>query len=294
MIAKKISRALFFPHIQVIIFSEEVLRTPYMLQNILDVYTRDEAMRRNIRLFVAKGRAAPILAQNAGPEYLPAKYVWMLSEHTQKNAQMIEKKRIGDIHIKIIAKKSFILPVVFRTKQGVELSGSALFKGTDNRLVAMLNAQDTASLQYMTSSKVRGIVTVPMNKQRITYEFHRVHQRMELAVANPKRPKVDIYVKLDGKIAEMHSSLAHQHSMKQLQQVLANEMNKQLQMTTKRLQTQYKLDVIGIGDKYQRQNFKKWKEIENDWENGKQYFSTCHIRIHVQPQITQSGSTLQK
>nr|WP_307897092.1 Ger(x)C family spore germination protein [Bacillus sp. FDAARGOS_1420] len=159
MIAKKISRPLFFPHIQIIIFSEEVLRTPYMLQNILDVYTRDEAMRRNIRLFVAKGPAAPILAQNAGPEYLPAKYVWMLSEHTQKNAQMIEKKRIGDIHSKIIAKKSFILPVVFRTKQGVELSGSALFKGTDNRLVAMLNAQDTAALQYMTNSKVRGIVT---------------------------------------------------------------------------------------------------------------------------------------
>ncbi|HHT7228586.1 TPA: Ger(x)C family spore germination protein [Bacillus cereus] len=294
MIAKKISRPLFFPHIQVIIFSEEVLRTPYMLQNILDVYTRDEAMRRNIRLFVAKGRAAPILAQNAGPEYLPAKYVWMLSEHTQKNAQMIEKKRIGDIHSKIITKKSFILPVVFRTKQGIELSGSALFKGTDNRLVAMLNAQDTAALQYMTSSKVRGIVTVPINKQRITYEFHRVHQRMELDMTNPKCPKVDIYVKLDGKIAEMHSSLAHQYPMKQLQQVLANEMKKQLQTTTKRLQTQYKLDVFGIGDKYQRQNFKKWKEIKNDWENGKQYFSTCHIRIHVQPHITQSGSTLPK
>nr|WP_307897091.1 Ger(x)C family spore germination C-terminal domain-containing protein [Bacillus sp. FDAARGOS_1420] len=126
-----------------------------------------------------------------------------------------------------------------------------------------------------------------MNKQRITYEFHRVHQRMELDVTNPKYPKVDIYVKLDGKIAEMHSSLAHQYSMKQLQQVLANEMEKQLQ-------TQYKLDVIGIEDKYQRQDFKTWEKIENDWENGKQYFSTCQIRIHVQPQITQSGSTLPK
>lgn len=53
---------------------------------------------------------------------------------------MIEKKRLSEIHSNIMAKKSFFLPVVFRTKQGVELSGSALFKGTDNRLVAMLNA----------------------------------------------------------------------------------------------------------------------------------------------------------
>lgn len=70
------------------------------------------------------------------------------------------------------------------------------------------------------------------------------------------------------------------------------EMKKQLQMTTKCLQTQYKLDVLGIGDKYQRQHFKKWKEVESDWEKGEQYFSTCQIRIHVKPQITQSGSTL--
>ncbi|MGR5882767.1 Ger(x)C family spore germination protein [Bacillus thuringiensis] len=73
-----------FPHIQVIIFSEELLRTPYMLQHILDVYTRDEAMRKNIRLFVAKGRATHILAQNAGPEYLHKTYVLVLSKHTQK------------------------------------------------------------------------------------------------------------------------------------------------------------------------------------------------------------------
>ncbi|HDR3896850.1 TPA: hypothetical protein QCO91_005617 [Bacillus cereus] len=136
---------------------------------------------------------------------------------------MVEKKRIGDIDSKIIAKKNFFLTVVFRTKQGVKLSESALFKNTNNRLVAMLNAQNIAALQYMTSSKVRGSFTVPMNKQRITYELHRVYQRMELDMTNPKHPKVDIYVKLDGKIAEMYSSLVHQHSMKQLQQVLANE-----------------------------------------------------------------------
>ncbi|MGR6001741.1 Ger(x)C family spore germination protein [Bacillus cereus] len=293
-IAKKISRPLFFPHIQVIVFSDKLLQTPYMLQHTLDVYTRDDAMRRNIRLFVSKGNAEHILEQNAGPEYLPAKYVEMLSEHTQKNAQMVEKKRIGDIHSKILAKKSFVLPVLFQTKQGIVLSGAALFKGTDNRLVAMLNAKDTAALQYMTSPKVRGIVTVPMNKQHITYEFHRVHQRMELDMTSSKYPKVDIYVKLDGKIAEMPFSSAYKYSMKQLQQVLANEMKKQLQTTIKRLQTQYKLDVIGIGDEYQRKDFKKWKEIENNWENGKQYFSTCQIRIHVQSQITQSGSILQK
>lgn len=53
-IAKKISRELFFPHIQVIIFSEKSLSNPNVLQNALDVYIRDHEMRRNIRLFVSE------------------------------------------------------------------------------------------------------------------------------------------------------------------------------------------------------------------------------------------------
>ncbi|MBG0968045.1 Ger(x)C family spore germination protein [Bacillus sp. SRB3LM] len=294
MIAKKISRPLFFPHIQVIIFSDKLLQTPYMLQHILDVYTRDDAMRRNIRLFVSKGNAEHILKQNAGPEYLPAKYVEMLSEHTQKNAQMVEKKRIGDIHSKILAKKSFILPVLLQTKQGIALSGAALFSGKDNRFVTILPAKDTASLNYMTGSQIRGIFTVLKQKQLITFEFQRVHHRMKIDVTNQTHPKVDIYVMVDGKLAEIHSSLQHQFSLQQLNNLLSKEMEKQLQSTIQRIQKQYKLDVLEIGDAYQRKDYKKWKTIEKNWENGKHYFTTCQIRIHVKPNMTQSGSTLPK
>ncbi|MBG9611656.1 Ger(x)C family spore germination protein [Bacillus cereus] len=294
MIAKKISRPLFFPHIQVIVFSDKLLQTPNMLQHILDVYTRDDVMRRNVRLFVSKGNAEHILEQNAGPEYLPAKYVEMLSEHTQKNAQMVEKKRIGDIHSKILAKKSFVLPVLFQTKQGIELSGAALFRGKDNGFVTILPAKDTVSLNYMTGSQVRGIFIISKQKQPLTYEFQRVHHRMKLDIRKPKYPKVYICVTVDGKFSEIHPSLYRHFSVEQLNNLLAKEMTEQLQSTIQRIQQQYKLDVLGVGDVYQRQDYKKWKKIEKNWEHGKQYFTTCQIRIHVKPNITQSGSTLPK
>ncbi|CUB53023.1 Spore germination protein B3 precursor [Bacillus subtilis] len=194
-----------------------------MLQNILDVYTCDEAMRRNIRLFVAKGHAEHLLIQNTGPEYLPAKYIWLLSEHTQKNVQMVEKTRLGAIHSKLSTQKSFLLPVLYQTKQGVKLSGAALFSGKDNCLITILSAKDTAALNYITDSKVRGIFTTSIQKQVITYEFNRVHQRLELDIPNPKYPKVDIYVTADGKIAEIHPSLAHHFSLEQLNQILAKK-----------------------------------------------------------------------
>ena len=76
-----------------IIFSEELLSHPYILQNTLDVYIRDE-MRRNIRLFVSNKNAEAILKQSAKPENLPAQYIDMLAEHPPKNAQMIEAQEL--------------------------------------------------------------------------------------------------------------------------------------------------------------------------------------------------------
>ena len=83
-LSQKISRSLIFPHIQVIIFSKDLLGNPYVLQNTLDVYIRDHEMRRNIRLFVSDKDAEAILKQSAKPENLPAQYIDMLAEHPPK------------------------------------------------------------------------------------------------------------------------------------------------------------------------------------------------------------------
>ena len=124
-------------------FSEELLANPYVLQNTLDVYIRDHEMRRNIRLFVSKKNAESILKQSAKPENLPAQYIDMLAEHPPKNAQMIEAARIGEVQEKMIASRSFVLPILELTKQGVQMNGAALFRGKDNKCVGSLNGEET-------------------------------------------------------------------------------------------------------------------------------------------------------
>lgn len=154
IIAKKISRSLFFPHIQVIIFSKDLLANPYVLQNTLDVYIRDHEMRRNIRLFVSKKNAEAILKQSAKPENLPAQYIDMLAEHPPKNAQMIEAARIGEVQEKMISNQSFVLPILELTKQGVQMNGAALFRGKDNKCVGILNGEETLGMNYIIGKKL--------------------------------------------------------------------------------------------------------------------------------------------
>lgn len=122
-------------------------------------------MRRNIRLFVSKENAEAILKQSAKPENLPAQYIDMLAEHPPKNAQMIEASRIGDVQEKMTSKRSFVLPILILTKQGVQMDGAGLFRGKDNKCVGRLNGEQTLGLNYIIGKKIGGFFTI--RKKRI-------------------------------------------------------------------------------------------------------------------------------
>ncbi|CUB51581.1 Spore germination protein B3 precursor [Bacillus subtilis] len=295
IIAKKISRTLFFPHIQVIIFSEELLSKPYVLQNTLDLYIRDHEMRRNIRLFVSKENAEAILKQSAKPENLPAQYIDMLAEHPPKNAQMIEASRIGDVQEKMISKRSFVLPILILTKQGVQMDGAGLFRGKDNKCVGRLNGEQTLGLNYIIGKKIGGFFTIRKKNQLITYEIHKLRRKIQVSTENATKPKFDVHLSLEGTLAELHFS-NHKKVLdeKRLEKDISDEMEKRIKKSITLVQKKYKVDVLELGEVYKRHNYKEWKKISKNWDQGKNYFSDAEINVHVDPTIEHSGSALPK
>ncbi|BCD15866.1 Ger(x)C family spore germination protein [Bacillus cereus] len=295
IIAKKISRTLFFPHIQVIIFSEELLSKPYVLQNTLDLYIRDHEMRRNIRLFVSKENAEAILKQSAKPENLPAQYIDMLAEHPPKNAQMIEASRIGDVQEKMISKRSFVLPILIVTKQGVQMDGAGLFRGKDNKCVGRLNGEQTLGLNYIIGKKIGGFFTIRKKNQLITYEIHKLRRKIQVSTENATKPKFDVHLSLEGTLAELHFS-NHKKVLdeKRLEKDISDEMEKRIKKSITLVQKKYKVDVLELGEVYKRHNYKEWKKISKNWDQGKNYFSDAEINVHVDPTIEHSGSALPK
>ncbi|WP_212956466.1 MULTISPECIES: Ger(x)C family spore germination protein [Bacillus] len=295
IIAKKISRTLFFPHIQVIIFSEELLSKPYVLQNTLDLYIRDHEMRRNIRLFVSKENAEAILKQSAKPENLPAQYIDMLAEHPPKNAQMIEASRIGDVQEKMTSKRSFVLPILILTKQGVQMDGAGLFRGKDNKCVGRLNGEQTLGLNYVIGKKIGGFFTIRKKNQLITYEIHKLRRKIQVSTENATKPKFDVHLSLEGTLAELHFS-NHNKVLdeKRLEKNISDEMEKSIKKSITLVQKKYKVDVLELGEVYKRHNYKEWEKISKNWDQGKNYFSDAEINVHVNPTIEHSGSALPK
>lgn len=49
-----------------------------------------------------------------------------------------------------------------------------------------------------------------------------------------------------------------------------------------------------LGEVYKRHNYKEWKKISKNWDQGENYFSNAEITVHVHPTIEHSGSALPK
>ncbi len=54
------------------------------------------------------------------------------------------------------------------------------------------------------------------------------------------------------------------------------------------------MDVLALGEVYKRNNYKEWKKISKNWDQGENYFSNADINVYVHPVIELSGSTLPK
>ena len=62
----------------------------------------------------------------------------------------------------------------------------------------------------------------------------------------------------------------------------------------KSLFKKYKVDVLALGEVYKRNNYKEWKKISKNWDQGENYFSNADINVYVHPVIEHAGSALPK
>ncbi|PFA20000.1 spore gernimation protein GerLC [Bacillus cereus] len=294
-ISKKISRSLFFPHIKVIIFSKDLLKQQNLLEQTLDVFLRDHEMRRNIRIFVSKGRAEKVLQQSSKPENLPAKYIDLLADHAEANAFMLEAVRIGEVQETITAKRSFVLPILQLTKQGVKMEGAAVFKGKDNKLIGLLTGKNTQGLNYIIGKKASGFVTIRKEKKAFTYEIHKIRRKIHASFTELRHPKFTVDIYPEGVLAEAYlGGDGKPWSEKKMKTYISKEMESIAMRTIKKMQKDFKTDVLELGDYYKRHKYKEWKKIEKNWDRGENYFSKSEIVVRVHPVVEHSGSLVPK
>lgn len=134
-------------HIEIVIISDELVKSEYKISDIIDVFMRESRMNRDIILAVANGSSEELL--NIDPENvkLPSQYITELIKSNYKLADL-EPETAGVMQYFFIKNKSFYLPYLENTPSttGIQLGGVAVFEGENGKMVGILKGDEITGL----------------------------------------------------------------------------------------------------------------------------------------------------
>ena len=103
--------------------------------------------------------------------------------------------------------------------------------------------------------------------------------------------KLKAYVKLvgTGRVLENNSDIDLSVSTERIH--IQNKLNaikaKRVEETIKKMQTQFRQDVFGIGEEFHREHPYRWKELRNKWDD---IFPTIEVAVDVKLNIQNTGN----
>lgn len=278
------SRRIFWPHIRIIIISEELARSN--LLEIFDFFTRNPELRMRTWVAVTQGEAGKIL------EIVP-----MMEKDTSQNIEkIIDKATLTGKAYGIMIKDfledyldpfsdpvaSRIITTEIESKQTIKLEGACVFGS--NNMLGWLNDSETRGLLWV-KNKISGsikVVNCPHDNLPVTVEIKKGKTNIKSYFSNGI-PHFTIIVSAEGKVTEKGCSddFRSPQSKHDLENVLASAISNDIQQTVN-ASRKFGSDFISLSRVLQRQHRNEWHKISSNWS---EVLKNIQVTIEVKTKI---------
>lgn len=288
-ITLKSNRKLFFPHNEVIIFSQDIAREG--VRKYIDFLIRDPEFRRLSWIVVAKDKASEVLETKTELAKLPARNIAELIKARSATSEVSAvnmQEFLTRLMSKTTAPIASLIEVSAKEKTA-QLTGTAVFK--DDKLVGFLNKTETRGLLWVINEIKSGIITVncPDGKGKASLEIIQASSKIK-----PEIKDNDIYITVEVK-AEGH--LGSQMCLEDLTQIPAwNSLEKRQSeairsevLAALKRARQLNADIFGFGEAVHKKYSRLWKDIEDQWD---EFFPNIEVTVKVESKLRRSGLTI--
>ncbi|SNS36213.1 spore germination protein KC [Anaerovirgula multivorans] len=288
------SKKMFFSHIQVVIIGESLARDG--LKEIIDFWERDHETRRKADFLIAKGTTAKeILKAQTQIENLTSIHL-MKSLEASESGGKIQKITLFDIIQQIHEPgRSVVIGIISPGGsseaayiEDMELQGASVFK--HGRLTGFLSPTETRGFLFATDKIQSTLLTIPnplLPEKLFAVEVLNSNGNIE-AKFDENQLMLKIEVEATGNLGEIigEKNLAKFDLLDTLQKNLEEGIKDEINQVVKIAQQEYQSDIFGFGGELYRKQYKKWLELEDNWEN---IFSNTPIEIEVKFNLNTSG-----
>lgn len=296
-------RRIYVSHLRLLVISEEFARQG--IAPILDVLTRDHAMRSDFYLVIAKGqRAEEVLNVFTMMEVIPANGLHIKLESSEKAWAPTVTVQMDELISKISGKGTQAVMTGVRVegdpKKGGQLKeiqrispvanpkyvGIAAFRG--DRLVGWLNEDESKGFNY-----IRGIVKstvghVPCRGGSIALELAYMKSEIQGMVENGQ-PKIRLHVYVESNIQDVACRMdpTQESEFHAIEEQATISMRKLLIQTIQTAQKKMNADIFSFGQAIHRADPKAWKKLQDRWG---ELFPTLPVDVQVQVKIRRIGT----
>lgn len=120
-------RPIIFHHTKVIVIGEDIARR-YGLDQLFDLFFRDNEMRPSCLVLISKGKAMDVMESKKTGE-IPANRILGIADNQYRTTRLLPPLSLGNIESQISSGSSFLLQKVISSVGEIKLSGAAVING---------------------------------------------------------------------------------------------------------------------------------------------------------------------
>ncbi|WP_409345681.1 Ger(x)C family spore germination protein [Paenibacillus sp. MBLB4367] len=296
-------RKLYFPHVRVIVVSEEVAKDG--VRDVLDLFFRDHEMRPDFYMVLTKGtRALDVLSFFSPLEKFPTMAINRIMETSDKNWAPTISVRLDQFISDLLTEGKEPVVTSIRVNGDIEkgetednlkkiqpyatlqLSSKGVFKA--DKLIGWLTEEESKGYNYLTNHVTTTVDSFACGKNgSFDINFVRTRTRMEAVMRNGK-PEIDVRTFTEGNVGEVQCQLdlTDPETIARLEKLTEQALAKSVETTVKQVQERFKVDIYGFGKAIHHKYPAYWNKVRGEWDRE---FETIKVNPTFRVEIRRSG-----
>ncbi|HWJ03009.1 MAG TPA: Ger(x)C family spore germination protein [Verrucomicrobiae bacterium] len=300
---KALDKAPFFGQTRDVIISEEVAKQG--INPILDHLSRFYRLRRNILLFIAKGKALDVIETKISGTPVPGLNFAARIDNSNEN-NLTEEITVGNFLSKLAADKiQPIVPGIRRVSnrdpeiaimetEEIAIDKIAVFKG--DRLLGWLNDDETRGYMLTTNKGSRSWITVPFETDsQFVYLLKQTKMSKKIEMENGL-PTIKLKFTADAVLMEVNEPVGHEHTpsnwpanMPEMEALASEKVRSDINQAVAKAQ-EFNSDIFGFGQLVYREKPEVWRGLESHW--NEEIFPNLRVSVDAEIKVKRSGSTV--
>lgn len=292
-VAREASHIPFYEHLKVLIVSEKIATDENLFASIMDIFIRDQEMRRSIKLIISDGEAKPLLEIEPEEDSLPAMYIDSVVENNSKSIEIVDPVDMGNIHEFLLNRSSFVVPRLVPEENKLLSSGVAVFHGYNNKMVGILTGKETKGLNLITNKNTGGSIDFDIDDHLMIFELQNTNPTIKIDAKDKDHINISIDIDAEGSVAEMFGSqtLLTPKRIKNIEKHVSKKIEQLVTQTLNKAQNELNADIFGFKDRLKQRHYDLWKMIRDNWDRGDNYFAKANITVSASAVVRATGAT---